>query len=221
VAASHSPLLRKICGMRETQNIAEIATLEPDFMGFIFYPPSKRFAGDTLDPSALKQLPPHTKKVGVFVNASDEDLQMYVERYDLDILQLHGDESATRCVHIRELLPSLTLWKAFGVDEDFDFDVLTPYTQSCARFVFDTKSKQYGGTGRTFRWDLLEAYPLTHPFFLSGGLNTEHTEEIKRRAQLWPALCGVDLNSQFELRPGFKSFERLKQMFHGLDAKEI
>ena len=104
----------KICGMKFPENILEISQLKPDFLGFIFYDKSPRnFEGEIPD------LPKEIKKVGVFVNASSDEILQKAKQHNLDFIQLHGNESPEFCSEIQKKIPVI---KAFSVDEYFDFD---------------------------------------------------------------------------------------------------
>ena len=191
--------------MREPENIKALSSLNPDYIGFIFYPPSKRFV-HLLDHQTLDQLPDSLKKTGVFVNASKEDILEKTSLYHLNALQLHGTESPEFCRELRE--SDLEIIKAFGVDEDFDFEVLKAYEGTVDYFLFDTKTKLHGGSGITFNWELLNKYVLNTPYFLSGGLDVENIHEaLKIDDERFYAL---DLNSRFEIEPALKDIDKLK-----------
>lgn len=153
----------KICGMKFPENIIEIGQLQPDYMGFIFYPKSKRFISEDFSMSSIKNLPKSIKKTGVFVNETIETILKKVCKYELNVVQLHGSESVVECQILKE--NNLEVIKAFSIDETFDFDVLESYQSVCDYFLFDTKSTGYGGSGKTFDWQLLEKYLLEKPFF--------------------------------------------------------
>ncbi|UOQ50998.1 phosphoribosylanthranilate isomerase [Hymenobacter cellulosivorans] len=208
-----SPGLRiKVCGMREAANVAAVAALQPDFLGFIFYPKSKRFVADTLDAELLRQLPDGCRKVGVFVDETPAVVQQQVARYGLDLVQLHGHETPEQCAELQAA--GISVIKAFAFDAGFDFDTLRPYAPYCTYFLFDTKGEQPGGNGTTFDWQLLQDYPFDVPYFLAGGLDEQHAGSLAT-LQL-PGLFAVDLNSRFELQPGLKDDLRLARMFRSL-----
>ncbi|MCJ8211099.1 phosphoribosylanthranilate isomerase [Mucilaginibacter sp. RS28] len=197
----------KVCGLKETENIKAVAALQPDYIGFIFYPRSPRYNPE-LSAEALKSLPLNIKKVGVFVNAGTEDVKEKIAQYGLDVVQLHGSESPEECAVLKS---EAEVWKAFGVDENFDFANLEAYKGAVDYFLFDTKTKEHGGSGRIFDWNILENYRLDVPFFLSGGLSPENIKNVKELKH--PQFFGVDLNSRFETEPGIKNTEQLKQAF--------
>ncbi|MFI5149169.1 MAG: phosphoribosylanthranilate isomerase [Bacteroidia bacterium] len=201
----------KICGMKDPLNIHEIAGLGPDYMGFIFYPPSVRFVGDDFDPRDLEDLPVSVIKTGVFVNQGLEEIRGAVKRYKLDMVQLHGTESPAYCSLLREDIPVM---KAFGIDEQFDFNKLNVYSLSCDYFLFDTQTGGHGGSGKKFDWNLLSRYQGALPFFLSGGISLSDIPSLAGLTEQYPMLYGIDLNSRFETEPGKKDVAVLTQMFN-------
>jgi phosphoribosylanthranilate isomerase len=194
----------KVCGMRDPMNIEAVAALRPDYMGFIFYPKSPRYIGET----EKNLVPENVIKTGVFVNESAEKINELIDRYNFDAIQLHGNESPEFC---ELFMDKLTVIKAFGIDKDFDFAQLEPYEVSIDYFLFDTKTDKHGGSGQSFDWSLLDQYQMDIPFFLSGGLSLENLEEVK--AIKHPQFYGVDLNSKFEIEPGLKDIDKLKKAF--------
>jgi len=197
----------KVCGLKEPENILAVAGLNPDYVGFIRYAKSQRFS-EELPADILKQLTPDIIKTGVFVNESIDAINSLIKQYELGAVQLHGDETPKFC---SEFKGKVEVLKAFGVDENFDFEALNDYAHSVDYFLFDTKTAAHGGSGKSFNWALLDNYRLDIPFFLSGGLSLENLEEIKNIKH--PAFYGVDLNSRFETAPGLKDIDKLKQAF--------
>jgi len=150
--------------MKFTENIEQVSGLYPDYMGFIFYEKSKRnFEG------VIPKLPKSIKKTGVFVNEYPEIVISLVEEYQLEAIQLHGDETVTYIKQLKTHLPSIEIIKVFGIKDEFNFDVLTPFLPLVDYFLFDTKGKERGGNGVQFDWSVLEAYPYEKPFFLKWG----------------------------------------------------
>nr|WP_104813956.1 phosphoribosylanthranilate isomerase [Aureitalea marina] len=191
----------KICGVKEQAE--ELAGLGPDYLGFIFYDQSPRYFKSEI-PNTTKEV----RRVGVFVNETPETVLKIQKKHQLDILQLHGDESPEVC----ELLGrEAEIWKVFGLNQEFDFSQLTPYLPVVDMFLFDTKSKARGGTGKTFDWSVLKGYDHPKPFMLSGGIGPEHVQEINHMESEFPMLYGIDINSRFESEPGLKDIERIKR----------
>jgi phosphoribosylanthranilate isomerase len=205
----------KICGMRETDNIMSVASLVPDVMGFIFYAGSPRYAGSFLDPRTIILLPPLISKAGVFVNADYDLIMSCAEKYSLDTIQLHGDESPVLCGKIRDT--GLKVIKAFKMGPSPDFGICTEFAESSDYFLFDTLTMNHGGSGEKFNWSILENYDLGHPFFLSGGIGPDDAGDISKITI--PGFHGVDINSRFELRPGLKDIDKIRKFIHDLSKQ--
>lgn len=188
----------KICGMKFPDNIAAVAALEPDYLGFIFYGESKRYVGPG-GPELLQPLPENIIKTGVFVNASPAHIRSAISRHQLGAVQLHGQERPEDCLELR---PFATVIKAFGLDAGFDFSRLNAYRDAADYFLFDTRSPGHGGSGTVFDWQLLQQYTLDIPYFLSGGIGPESVAALQALHD--PRLYALDLNSRFELSPGLK-----------------
>ncbi len=202
--------------MRDPENIVQLAKLNPDYLGLIFYSPSKRFVSNP-DKDVLNSLPKSIKLVGVFVDEEMGEVLNKVKDYDLCAVQLHGSESPMYCQQLKNELsirmPSkkIDLLKAFGLSTTFDFAVLKPFVDAVDYFLFDTKTTEHGGSGLTFDWQILRGYMEEKPFFLSGGLSPENIKEIHSLA--FDQLYGLDLNSKFESAPGLKDIESLQSTF--------
>jgi len=191
----------KICGMKYPENIYQVGQLLPDYMGFIFWEKSSRyFDGE------LPSLPVSIQKTGVFVDAAPEEIIAKIEQYQLDLVQLHGTETPDIFRKIRH--KSVQTIKVFSIDEDFDFAQIEPYLNVCDYFLFDTKGKLPGGNGNKFDWDILQKYIYSKPIFLSGGIGPEDISAIKKLAL---PIHAIDVNSRFELAPGLKDYELLRQ----------
>lgn len=192
----------KVCGNTKIDNLKEVCLLSPDYVGFIFYDKSRR---NVLTPGQVaKTANCKAKRVGVFVNASEQVIRGKVEEYKLDIIQLHGDETPEFTTKINAFMP---VFKVFQIDNNFNFNILKHYISACYYFVFDTSSKQYGGSGKKFDWSILSRYNLEKPFILSGGISENDIENIKKINH--PKMIGVDLNSRFEISPGIKNIATL------------
>jgi len=220
----------KVCGMKFQENIQVIAALQPDYLGFIFYDKSARFFD-----GEIPSLPKSIKKTGVFVNASLAYIIEKVQQYDLHAVQLHGDESPEFCDALRHLelvsasqtnidetlkqvQSDVKIIKVFSIKDEFDFSVLKPYESVCDYFLFDTKGKNPGGNGYTFNWEVLKNYPSTKPYFLSGGIGLDEVESILSflRRQESSYCYAIDVNSKFEIEPGLKDIEKLKEFKNNL-----
>ncbi len=185
--------------------MSEVLNLKPDFAGMIFYPKSPRYVGNNQSVD-LKQKLTDTKKVGVFVNEDCNRIIQMVDIYNLDYVQLHGNESVDFCKQISAKVPVI---KAFGISTKADFDKIGNYAQNVDYLLFDTKTACYGGSGQQFDWNMLQEVDIPQKFLLSGGISLESLNIIKDLKI--NNLVGVDLNSKFEDAPTLKNIEKLKQ----------
>ncbi|MGK0390402.1 MAG: phosphoribosylanthranilate isomerase [Maribacter sp.] len=195
--------LIKVCGMKNTENIKELISLDIDFMGLIFYEKSKRFINHEISKN-------NTKKVGVFVNEKIDIIEEKIKAYDLSFIQLHGDENPQFCEVLKS--KNIEIIKAFRVDDNFDFNVTKKYESVCDYFLFDAKGKDYGGNGIIFNWDVLNNYKGTLPFFLSGGINIDSIDSIKKFHH--EKLFALDINSGFEIEPGLKNVDLINEFIN-------
>lgn len=205
----------KVCGMRDQENIQSLLTLKPDYVGFIFYPKSKRFVANF----PKIEMPSEIKKVGVFVNENIEKVIEIAKKNKLGAIQLHGNESPEYCNELRhsELFSEsypIEIFKAFSVDDAFDFSTTVPYQAVCDFLLFDTKGKDYGGNGVKFNWEVLQKYMGKTPFLLSGGISKCDAENIKTLKH--KAFAGVDINSGFEIEPALKNINDIKEFKNNL-----
>lgn len=202
---SDTTILLKVCGMRERQNILEVASVQPDYLGFIFYDASPRFVGHEFE---MPVFPAPIRKVGVFVNESTETMLSIVQRYELDLLQLHGSESPRQVAELKK--EGIKIVKVFSVDDGFDFGLTKPYEDIADFFLFDTKGKYHGGNAKRFNWDLLEKYSQRVPFFLSGGIGPQNVSEIAALKQM--NIHALDINSGVESAPAIKDLSRVTKV---------
>lgn len=199
--------------MKHAANIAAVADLHPDYLGFIFYDKSPRYISD-VSAELIKYVPQEIKTVGVFVDEDVEAVKALVQKHYLKAVQLHGKEDVAYCKAMKET--GVEVIKAFGIHADFDFSVLEVYEPVVDYFLFDTQTPAHGGSGKVFDWTLLENYQLQKPYFLSGGVDLAHAEQIKMIKD--ERLYAVDINSKFELEPGLKDVDKLKEFFKELNS---
>lgn len=202
----------KVCGMNK--NTTDVAALKPDYLGFIFWEPSKRFFKEPM-PSISDSI----KKVGVFVNESILSITQKVKQYGLLFVQLHGHESSEFCEELKKEIPDIKIIKAFSIKDNFDFSTLKQFEAICDFYLFDTKGKLPGGNGYAFNWEILKNYPSTKPYFLSGGIGLEEMDTIKEFVKRKEAqYChAIDVNSRFEIEPGLKDTKKLKKFIETLN----
>ena len=199
--------------MKQAANIAAVAELQPDYLGFIFYQKSPRFISE-VSAELIKYVPATIKTTGVFVDEDVQVVKQHIVKYNLKAVQLHGSEAADYCDELKSI--GVEVIKAFGIDGDFKFERLSAYLNVVDYFLFDTQTAAHGGSGKVFDWGLLQNYKFQKPYFLSGGIYLKHVLTIKQIND--PRLYAIDLNSKFELEPGLKDVEKLKELFKEINT---
>ena len=192
----------KVCGITSKKQLQQLEGLNIAYAGFIFHDASPRFAGEKLADEDLLGMDLDIKKVGVFVDAQYEDIMEMVEKYELDMVQLHGNESPELC---KELSEDTEVIKVFSIGNDTESidKIIAPYDNVCDYYLFDTSTKgSKGGTGVKFDWKKLAGAKIEKPFFLSGGIGPDDVAIIKKFKH--PDFFGIDVNSKFEKEPGVK-----------------
>lgn len=190
--------------MRDAVNIAEVAAIGPDYMGFIFYSRSPRYFGDP-DAAVIANLPESVKPVMVTVDMQENEILSIAGKYGFQTVQLHGNESPELCDSLRRR--GFTVIKAVGIEDGKSLERLRPYSGHVDIFLLDTKCRTKGGSGKKFDWRILESYDLDEDFWLSGGIGDDDSEALRSLSH--PHLKGIDLNSRFETVPGIKDAEKL------------
>lgn len=187
--------------MKQPNNIIEVGSLLPDYMGFIFWEKSARYFE-----GVIPEIPKSIKKTGVFVDETVDEIVNKIKKHDLQAVQLHGKESAEFCLNLKNEIPNhIEIIKVFSIIDAFDFKELDLFESVCDFFLFDTKGKLPGGNGTTFDWKVLTDYPSQKPFFLSGGIGLDELEKVKQMIKLNLPIHAIDLNSKFEIAPGLKN----------------
>ena len=200
----------KVCGMTQVEQVEQLPDLGVTFAGFIFYPKSPRYVFRNMTTSQVRRLN-NINKVGVFVNASIEEVLHLVNECRLQMVQLHGDESAKYCEKIADYV---SVVKAFRLSDHDSVEWMTrPFMEVCDMFMFDTMGAGYGGTGKKFDWGVLNGSTIEKPFFLSGGIEPGDEEKLKQFAEqpVAQSLFAIDINSKFESEAGIKDLEKVKQ----------
>ncbi|MBA2613106.1 MAG: phosphoribosylanthranilate isomerase [Bacteroidetes bacterium] len=206
-------MLIKVCGLNNRDNIITISKMDIQLMGFIFYKGSPRYFNNALSFNEVRQIPKTIKKVGVFVNEPVYSILNTVAHFDLDMVQLHGEEPVKDC---EQLLPFVKVIKTISIKDKASLKSLSNYTSVCDHFLFDTATANYGGSGNSFNWNLLQEIKITKPFFISGGISPNNYNELA--GLKLNNFIGIDVNSKFEVTPGLKDIEKinllLKQKHH-------
>lgn len=214
----------KVCGMTEPAQIEALEKMEVTFAGLIFYPKSPRYAlrhMTTLQIKGFKII----NKVGVFVNASVDEIKYMVDECRLQLVQLHGDETPKFCEKIADYI---SVVKAFRIGENDNIEYkIRDYMDMCDMFLFDTKpltpagsDNPYGGTGKKFNWDLLKNVEVGKPYFLSGGVGPNDVAEVQQfmKEPAAKALFALDVNSKFETSPGVKDMAQVSKFYNEIKA---
>lgn len=203
----------KLCGFTDPISINFALKYYPDFMGFIFYPPSKR--NITLDQAKRfsKIDFGQTKKIAVIIDDNDNNISKIIDNLQPDLLQLHGDESISRCQEIKDKF-SLPIIKAIAIsnEEDISYfaEICKSYNQIADFLLFDTKTQEKGGSGLSFDWSILGQLNLKKNFFLSGGININN---FKEAVEITGANV-FDLSSGIEEVKGIKSLDKIKNLMN-------
>ena len=205
----------KVCGITQVDQLSILPELGAAFAGLIFYPKSPRYVLRHMTTSQIKK-EGNTNKVGVFVNASIEDVLQMVDECRLHMVQLHGDETPRYC---EKLADYISVVKAFRISETDNISWrIKEYKDVCDMFMFDTEGAGYGGTGKKFNWDTLKDIIIGKPYFLSGGIepvDVEKLKEFETRPEA-KALFAIDINSKFEILPGVKDTNLIKSFTNQL-----
>ena len=200
----------KVCGLTKINQIQELISLNVDFLGFIFYEKSPRYVLHHLSLKEIAEIP-HFGKVGVFVNESIKAIVEITTESQLDIIQLHGNENEKFILQLRQILGNnIKIIKVIRIgNQSFDElqKTINQQPSTVNYLLFDTDSKTFGGTGKTFDWQILNEIEIPKPYFLSGGISLEN---IHQRSTINHQPLALDINSKFETEPGSKDLEKIK-----------
>ena len=200
----------KVCGLTKINQIQELISLNTDFLGFIFYEKSPRFVLNHLSLEEISEIN-HQGKVGVFVNETVEKISEISEKAKLNFIQLHGDEDEEFVKKLRlSLSKNIKIIKVIRIgNQSFDElqKTINQQPSTVNYLLFDTDSKTFGGTGKTFDWQILNEIEIPIPYFLSGGISLEN---IHQRSTINHQPLALDINSKFETEPGSKDLEKIK-----------
>lgn len=198
----------KVCGNRDLNQLKELDDLGIDYAGFIFYEQSPRYVLNKIKGEEAKNLKLDIEKVGVFVNASEEEIMKGIDEFGLDIIQLHGDETSLFCSQISDHIKVIKAFRITDPDTNIDW-MVKEFDEACDYYLFDKGSAGlYGGTGQKFDWNILAKSAINKPFFLSGGIGINDAEALRKFEH--PFFYGVDVNSRFETEPGIKDVALIK-----------
>lgn len=206
---NHQPKL-KVCGLTKLDQIQELISLDVDFMGFIFYKKSPRYALNHLSLKEIGEVP-HFKKVGVFVNESIKGIVEIITEAQINIIQLHGNEDDKFIWQLRKFIgENIKIIKVIRIGNQTSDELqktINHQPSTINYLLFDTDSKAFGGTGQTFDWNILNNIDIPIPYFLSGGISLENVHQLSN-INHQPMV--LDINSKFETEPGIKYLKRIK-----------
>lgn len=198
----------KVCGNRDLSQLKELNDLGIDYAGLIFYEQSPRCVLGKLEGKDVKDLKLPIEKVGVFVNATEDEIMMQIDNYGLSLVQLHGDETSSFCKRISDHIKVIKSFRIMDSEINIDW-LVREYEEVCDYYLFDKASAGlYGGTGQKFDWNILGKFTIGKPFFLSGGISVNDAANLKKFQHTF--FYGVDVNSRFEIEPGIKDIKQIE-----------
>mgnify|MGYP001210923291 CR=1 FL=1 len=198
----------KICGITTITDANFAINFGADYLGFIFYPKSKRYISFKNCQKILDVIKSKIKTVAVLVDPSDNDI-LEINKLNFNYIQLHGNETVERIIEIKTKC-TLPIIKAFGINTIEDLEQVADYHDFAEFFLFDYKpssTEMPGGNAKQFDWSIINKSRVNKQFFLSGGLNIENIKNAINTeiTNLFDVSSGVELN------PGVKDTEKLKK----------
>ena len=204
----------KVCGLTQLFQIQELISMNIDFLGFIFYEKSPRYVLNYLSFKEISEIK-HSGKVGVFVNESIKAIVEIASEAQLDIIQLHGDEDDRFILKLRQLIgENIQIIKVIRIGNQTAEELQKTINQQPLTnnyLLFDTDSQAFGGTGKTFDWNILNEIEIPIPYFLSGGISFENIHQLK---SINHQPFALDINSKCEIEPGNKDLEKIKKFIN-------
>ncbi|MDX2027462.1 MAG: phosphoribosylanthranilate isomerase [Alphaproteobacteria bacterium] len=197
----------KICGIRDREALQAAMESGASYVGFVFYPSSKRYIRPEEAATLVAEVPRSIKRVGLFVDPDDDTLRNALQHVPLDLLQLHGKETPGRIAKLRSLL-NLPVMKAIALAGPEDLQPVAAYEEIADRLLFDTRiGESFGGSGQSFDWKIMQTRNFKKPWMLAGGLNVGNLAEA---VQVTGARI-VDVSSGVEDVPGQKSPAKIRE----------
>ncbi|SFH88711.1 phosphoribosylanthranilate isomerase [Halpernia frigidisoli] len=213
----NSSLKIKVCGLTKLNQIEELITSKIDFLGFIFYQKSPRYVLNSLSLEDIRSLKSNSK-VGVFVNETVKKIVEISEKADLNFIQLHGDENEDYINDLREKLNNkIGIIKVIRIGNQSKEELQKTINQipkTINYLLFDTDSRAFGGTGKTFNWQILNEIEIPKPYFLSGGISDENIHQL---TTINHQPIALDINSKFEIEPGNKDLKKIKKFKNNIE----
>jgi phosphoribosylanthranilate isomerase len=217
ISSLHQDIRVKVCGMTDMAQLHELGDIGVQFAGMIFYPKSPRFVLKTLTGDMVRRAKLKVYKVGVFVNATYDEIINHVDNFGLDMVQLHGDETPRFCEQVSQYIQTIKAFR-LGTNDNIAW-MIKDYKDCCDLFLFDTMGAGYGGTGKKFNWEVMHGLDIKKPFLLSGGVEAGDVEGIRAfsRQSVAKDLFAVDINSKFEISPGVKDMDKVREFYNELN----
>lgn len=194
----------KICGITNLEDASACVKLGADALGFIFYPPSKRFVNVEKAKEIRWIIPQNVSVVGVFVNETPGTIIEVARKANLDYVQLHGQEDPRMVESLKK--DGVRVIKALFGNREPGISLAHTYPAE-AILVESSEASQHGGTGKTWKWSVVQDYDFHLPVILAGGLAPENVVEAINMAK--PA--AVDVSSGVEAEPGKKDLKKVEQ----------
>ena len=197
----------KICGITQPDD-AQLATeYGARMIGMIFYDKSPRFISDSAAEKIVQILPEEVLPVGVFVNPEVEEISSIIDNTGIKALQIHGKFNSDEVNSL-----NLPLIQAYSISDKNDFDSIRQ--NGSDYFLLDNKElNSYGGTGKTFDWELIPTDLRKDRMILAGGITAENAAEAVSKIN--PAF--LDVSSGVESSPGIKDKMKLEQLFKAVE----
>lgn len=211
----------KICGLSTEETVIAAINAGANYVGFVFYPPSPRNISIESAQNLASLVSEDVKKVGVFVNPKDELLLSVLAKVDLDIIQLHGNESVERIQYLQQRF-SKKIMKAVAIASVSDISRAREYEKTADMLLFDAKAPKDlenalpGGNGLQFDWTLIAGNQWKIPWMLSGGLDASN---VAQAVHISGAMT-VDVSSGVENEPGNKDIKKIKSFMAALLASK-
>lgn len=207
-------MILKFCGFKSEEDIQKVKNLNVDAVGFIHFPESKRHISINQLKFLTKLVPDYINRVVVLVNPTLELVKQILRETHINVVQLHGNESIKFIEAIRNLNSTIKIIKALPADNDLNRNI-EKYEKAVDLFIIDTPSQNYGGTGDSFDWNILNNIRESR-FLIAGGLDKNNIKELKH---LNLGQCGYDIASGIETN-GVKDLEKMTKMIEIIKGDE-
>ena len=208
----------KICGITQTKQALEIASLGVEAIGVIAVKGSPRYISSKKRKNLFQQitkLHPSIKRVLVVADINDDDLKEALSGEGTpSVVQLHGNESIEKCDELRKKYPHIELWKAFRIGSKNDLNNITRYEKVVNFLLLDAWSEyQLGGTGKRINLELITGKNFSKPYWIAGGISDEWIPDLIKTVKPF----GIDVSSKVEKSPGIKDIKKIKNIIKAIE----